>query len=164
MPLVCRIKSIKCADPFATKTQFKTKFAPLFSSGGIPCRLFHGAVNVRLQWSRDPASLDYDPLLVTCAEVKLPHFACSSQVVSPCFVRSERARKFSVFCASVLISNPCDAIPGFAGDGTSVCVCITSVLFRAAGRSRRSRKGCATRWQDYSFLESRCVRESSKPN
>lgn len=65
-----RIKSIKCADPFATKSSaFKTKFGGVFSSGGIPCRLHHGAVKVKLHWSRDPSTLDYDPLLVTCAEV-----------------------------------------------------------------------------------------------
>ncbi len=26
------------------------------------------AVNIKLQWSRDPASLEFDPLLVVCAE------------------------------------------------------------------------------------------------
>eukprot|EP00281_Chroomonas_sp_CCMP1168_P035164 CAMPEP_0206255380 /NCGR_PEP_ID=MMETSP0047_2-20121206/24214_1 /ASSEMBLY_ACC=CAM_ASM_000192 /TAXON_ID=195065 /ORGANISM="Chroomonas mesostigmatica_cf, Strain CCMP1168" /LENGTH=262 /DNA_ID=CAMNT_0053681771 /DNA_START=48 /DNA_END=833 /DNA_ORIENTATION=- len=68
-PPSARIKSIKCADPFASKSSaFKTKFGGVFNAGGIPARLQHGAVKVRLQWSRDPASLDYDPLLVTCAE------------------------------------------------------------------------------------------------
>ena len=64
-----RLKSVKCADPFATKAeQFKTKFGSVFNSGGIPCRLYHGAANVSLKWSKDPSMLDFDPLLVTCAE------------------------------------------------------------------------------------------------
>jgi len=64
-----RLKSVKCADPFATKAnQFKTKFGSVYNGGGIPCRLNHGAVNIKLQWSTDPMELDYDPLLVTCAE------------------------------------------------------------------------------------------------
>jgi len=64
-----RLKSVKCADPFASKAnQFKTKFGSVYNGGGIPCRLNHGAVNIKLQWGRDPAELPYDPLLVTCAE------------------------------------------------------------------------------------------------
>jgi hypothetical protein len=64
-----RLKNVKCADPFATKAeQFKTKFASAFNSGGIPCRLWHGAANVSIKWSKDPSLLDFDPLLVTCAE------------------------------------------------------------------------------------------------
>ena len=64
-----RLKSVKCADPFASKAeQFKTKFGSVFNSGGIPCRLHHGAANVSLKWSKDPTLLDFDPLLVICAE------------------------------------------------------------------------------------------------
>jgi len=64
-----RLKNVKCADPFATKAeQFKTKFGSVFNSGGIPCRLHHGAANVSLKWSKEPALLDFDPMLVTCAE------------------------------------------------------------------------------------------------
>lgn len=64
-----RLKSVKCADPFASKAdQFKTKFGSVFNSGGIPCRLYHGAANVSLKWDKDPSLLEFDPLLVTCAE------------------------------------------------------------------------------------------------
>jgi len=64
-----RLKSVKCADPFATKSsQFKTNFANVYNAGGIPVRLNHGAVNITLKWGKEPSSLDYDPLLVTCAE------------------------------------------------------------------------------------------------
>jgi len=64
-----RLKSVKCADPFASKaSEFKTKFGSVFNAGGIPCRLNHGAVNIKLQWSKDPSQLDYDPLLIICAE------------------------------------------------------------------------------------------------
>ena len=64
-----RLKNVKCADPFATKAeQFKTKFGSTWNSGGFPCRLYHSAANVRLNWSKDPSLLDFDPLLVTCAE------------------------------------------------------------------------------------------------
>lgn len=64
-----RLKNVKCADPFASKAeQFKTKFGSVFNSGGIPCRLHHGAANVSLKWSKDPSLLDFDPLLVICAE------------------------------------------------------------------------------------------------
>lgn len=64
-----RLKNVKCADPFATKAeQFKTKFGSVFNSGGVPCRLYHGAANVSLKWSKDPCMLDFDPLLVICAE------------------------------------------------------------------------------------------------
>lgn len=64
-----RLKNVMCADPFATKAeQFKTKFGSVFNSGGIPCRLYHGAANVSLKWSKEPSLLEFDPLLVTCAE------------------------------------------------------------------------------------------------
>uniref|UniRef100_A0A7S4K1J5 Uncharacterized protein n=2 Tax=Guillardia theta TaxID=55529 RepID=A0A7S4K1J5_GUITH len=64
-----RLKNVKCADPFASKaSEFKTKFGSVFNAGGIPCRLNHGAVNIKLQWSKDPRELDYDPLLIVCAE------------------------------------------------------------------------------------------------
>ena len=49
-----RLKSVKCSDPFATKSsQFKTNFANVYSAGGIPVRLNHGAVNIKLQWGKE---------------------------------------------------------------------------------------------------------------
>ena len=63
-----RLDAHKNSDPFARAGKQKTSFAVVYSSGGIPCRLDHGAVKCRLRWDRAPAELAYDPLLVTVAE------------------------------------------------------------------------------------------------
>lgn len=80
-----RIKAIKCADPFASKASaFKTRFGSVFHAGEVPCRLHHGAVNVKLHWTRDPSTLNYDPLLVTCAEVGPSSVECFQLRGVPC--------------------------------------------------------------------------------
>ncbi|KAI8902398.1 parkin co-regulated protein-domain-containing protein [Globomyces pollinis-pini] len=45
-----------------------TPFSAVYSKGGIPCRLHHGSVKHKLVWTRDIASLDYNPLFVTFCE------------------------------------------------------------------------------------------------
>src|SRR5574343_1548229 len=40
----------------------------VYSAGGIPCRINHGSVNMRLHWDTNHSQLSYDPLLVTLFE------------------------------------------------------------------------------------------------
>lgn len=93
-----RIKAIKCADPFASKASaFKTRFGSVFHAGEVPCRLHHGAVNVKLHWTRDPSTLNYDPLLVTCAEGLLetehPYAYASRAILSELLAQENAAPK-----------------------------------------------------------------------
>lgn len=57
----------KTVDPFNDKTP-KSSFAASYSNGGVPCRLVHGSVKHKLQWSTSPDNLPFDPILVTLAE------------------------------------------------------------------------------------------------
>ncbi|NXY40689.1 PACRL protein, partial [Ceuthmochares aereus] len=58
----------KTIDPFGANTQPTSAFAAIYARGGIPCRLMHGSVKHRLQWECLPATVPFDPLLVTLAE------------------------------------------------------------------------------------------------
>ncbi|XP_067039067.1 PACRG-like protein [Acropora muricata] len=57
----------KTIDPFNAKKP-KSSFAASYTNGGVPCRLVHGSVKHRLQWSTSPENLPFDPVLVTLAE------------------------------------------------------------------------------------------------
>lgn len=57
----------KTVDPFNKKGS-KSVFASAYSKDGIPCRLVHGSVKHKIQWTVSLEDLDYDPLLVTFAE------------------------------------------------------------------------------------------------
>jgi len=57
----------KTIDPF-DKKKGKSTFAKVYQNGGIPCRLMHGSVKHKLQWTTPPELLGFDPLLVTFAE------------------------------------------------------------------------------------------------
>lgn len=60
---------IKTADPFGQATKkHKTNFGYVYSAGGVPCRINHGTVTHKIQWDKNPAELDYDPLLINCFE------------------------------------------------------------------------------------------------
>ncbi|KAG6619546.1 PACRG protein [Phytophthora cinnamomi] len=50
------------------KKKHKTNFSSAYDSGSIPCRINHGSIRNALQWTKDPNSLSYDPLLITCVE------------------------------------------------------------------------------------------------
>ena len=52
-----RLDAHRSSDPFARAGKQKTSFAVCYNSGGIPCRLDHGAVQCRLRWDRAPAEL-----------------------------------------------------------------------------------------------------------
>ena len=52
-----RLDAHKSSDPFARAGKQKTSFAVCYNSGGIPCRLDHGAVKCKLRWDRAPAEL-----------------------------------------------------------------------------------------------------------
>ncbi|KAJ7336569.1 hypothetical protein OS493_011783 [Desmophyllum pertusum] len=57
----------KTVDPFNDKTP-KSSFAASYTNGGVPCRLVHGSVKHKLQWSTSPDNLSFDPVLITLAE------------------------------------------------------------------------------------------------
>ncbi|KAG7395211.1 hypothetical protein PHYBOEH_004118 [Phytophthora boehmeriae] len=50
------------------KKKHKTNFSSAYDSGSIPCRINHGSIRHTLQWTKDPDSLNFDPLLITCVE------------------------------------------------------------------------------------------------
>eukprot|EP00112_Aurelia_sp_Birch-Aquarium-sp1_P012917 Seg2721.2 transcript_id=Seg2721.2/GoldUCD/mRNA.D3Y31 product="PACRG-like protein" protein_id=Seg2721.2/GoldUCD/D3Y31 len=57
-------KTINPFDEKAPKSVFETAYA----NGAVPCRLQHGSVKHKLQWTTPPENLNYDPILVTLAE------------------------------------------------------------------------------------------------
>ncbi|TYZ64081.1 hypothetical protein PybrP1_002683 [[Pythium] brassicae (nom. inval.)] len=59
----------KQASVFASgKKKHKTNFGSAYDSGSIPCRINHGSIKNALHWTKDPATLDFNPLLITCVE------------------------------------------------------------------------------------------------
>ena len=46
-----KLTSIKTADPFSSSKKHKTNFGYVYSAGGIPCRILHGSITNKLQWS-----------------------------------------------------------------------------------------------------------------
>ena len=63
-----KLRRIKLGNPFAMGNKHKTNFGHVYSAGGIPCRIEHGNVNMKLVWSIPPESLEYDPTLIVCFE------------------------------------------------------------------------------------------------
>lgn len=47
---------IKSSDPFAGGQKHKTNFGYVYSAGGIPCRIQHGSVKLKLKWDIEPES------------------------------------------------------------------------------------------------------------
>jgi hypothetical protein len=63
-----KLRSVKLGNPFIPSNKHKTNFGFVYSAGGIPCRIEHGGVNLKLNWSIPIEKLDYDPILITCFE------------------------------------------------------------------------------------------------
>lgn len=63
-----KLTSIKTVDPFSTKKKFKTKFGAVYEAGEVPCNVNHGSVKNKLHWKIPPENLQYNPLLIQCAE------------------------------------------------------------------------------------------------
>jgi hypothetical protein len=57
----------KVVAPLGNK-KHSTVFSSVYSRGGIPCRLIHGSVKHKVQWSVEITRLDYNPVLVTFFE------------------------------------------------------------------------------------------------
>jgi hypothetical protein len=51
-----KISKIKTSDPFAGAKKHKTNFGYVYSAGGIPCRILHGSVKLKLKWDIEPES------------------------------------------------------------------------------------------------------------
>jgi hypothetical protein len=51
------MSKIKSSDPFAVGKKHKTNFGYVYSAGGIPCRIQHGSVRMRLKWDIEPESI-----------------------------------------------------------------------------------------------------------
>ena len=49
-----RLTGIKTADPFSSTKKHKTNFGYVYSAGGIPCRIMHGSISNKLQWTAEP--------------------------------------------------------------------------------------------------------------
>ncbi|OWZ13659.1 hypothetical protein PHMEG_00012975 [Phytophthora megakarya] len=59
----------KQASVFASKKKkHKSNFSSAYDAGFIPCRINHGGIRSSLQWTRDPNTISFDPLLITCVE------------------------------------------------------------------------------------------------
>jgi hypothetical protein len=52
-----KYSKIKSSDPFAMGKKHKTNFGYVYSAGGIPCRIQHGSVRMRLKWDIEPESI-----------------------------------------------------------------------------------------------------------
>lgn len=63
-----RLRHIKTSDPFKMGNKHHTNFGYVYSAGGIPCRIEHGAVSMKLVWDIPVEQLDYNPILITCFE------------------------------------------------------------------------------------------------
>ena len=63
-----KLRSVKLGNPFIPSNKHKSNFGFVYSAGGIPCRIEHGGVNLKLNWSIPIEKLDYDPILITCFE------------------------------------------------------------------------------------------------
>ncbi|KAJ0411856.1 hypothetical protein ATCC90586_003009 [Pythium insidiosum] len=50
------------------KKKHKTNFGSAYDAGSIPCRINHGSIKHSLHWTKDPQTLDFSPLLITCVE------------------------------------------------------------------------------------------------
>ncbi|DAZ99392.1 TPA: hypothetical protein N0F65_005294 [Lagenidium giganteum] len=50
------------------KKKHKTNFGAAYDAGSIPCRINHGSIKNQLQWTKEPQSVDFNPLLITCVE------------------------------------------------------------------------------------------------
>ena len=80
-----RITAIKYSDPFLSSQKHLTNFGYVYSAGGIPVRIEHGNVNLKLKWEIEPENLDYDPTLIICfeglMETKHPYNFAAKQCV-----------------------------------------------------------------------------------
>jgi hypothetical protein len=47
------------SDPFAGGKKHKTNFGYVYSAGGIPCRILHGSVKMKLKWDLEIESISY---------------------------------------------------------------------------------------------------------
>ena len=63
-----KFSNTKCSDPFTFGNKHQTNFGYVYSAGGIPVRIEHGNVKLKLKWSIPPENLDYDPTLIICFE------------------------------------------------------------------------------------------------
>lgn len=51
-----KITKMKFGDPFAVGSKHQTNFGYVYSAGGIPCRIEHGNVRMKLKWDIPPES------------------------------------------------------------------------------------------------------------
>ena len=49
-----KFQRVKYSDPFSTSKKHKTNFGYVYSAGGIPCRIEHGSVKMKLKWDIEP--------------------------------------------------------------------------------------------------------------
>jgi hypothetical protein len=133
-----RLKSVKCANPFASKSsQFKTKFGSVYNAGGIPVRLQHGAVNVSLKWGKEvPRAPAHSPALLAQrpARPAAASAGCSALTRAPAAAGDARLRP-----------SPRDVRGGAHRDGAPVRVRGARVLPRPSCRRGRRRQGRAAR-------------------
>ncbi|MFM7858811.1 MAG: hypothetical protein ACKO96_44530, partial [Flammeovirgaceae bacterium] len=45
------------SDPFNATKKNKANFGYVYSAGGIPCRILHGGVKLKLKWDIEPSSI-----------------------------------------------------------------------------------------------------------
>ena len=51
---------ISPSDPFSMGKKHKTNFGYVYSAGGIPCRILHGNVKLKLKWDIEPSSIEFE--------------------------------------------------------------------------------------------------------
>ncbi|MCQ2817301.1 MAG: parkin coregulated gene family protein [archaeon] len=92
-----RLSNIKFSDPFLSSQKHATNFGYVYSAGGIPVRIEHGNVKMKLKWDIDPEFLDYDPTLIICfeglLETKHPYNFAAKQCVRELLLAPRAAEK-----------------------------------------------------------------------
>lgn len=73
--------------PGVGKIKHDTVFSQTYASGGIPCRLLHGSVKHKVEWSMDPNDADLDRLLPVffdgLRETSFPYTDCLFVLIAP---------------------------------------------------------------------------------
>lgn len=47
-----KLRNVKLADPFSSKQKHASNFGYTYSTGGIPCHIQHGNIQMKIQWDK----------------------------------------------------------------------------------------------------------------
>jgi len=85
--LARKVRQNSTPTPIPSNSFNRGSFAYVYNAGGIPCRILHGSVNLKIQWNTHVilSELNFDPILITCfeglQETKHPYTFVSKQCI-----------------------------------------------------------------------------------